>query len=273
VNSKGCILYKKEKYTLSNLKDASDLSKKLKIKPHDGAELTYDFFIKEMIKKLSLSGQLFAQLKEVNENYECEFVGETDEDRMKEFNKKAGEELECVYDIGCRKEDGVGGFSTWKANVETDHRIISLYKKVNSRVEKDFSTKKGAPHSLLLSVINNADCCSLKEKSKEYVSFMKKRAWHMFPYHIISEILKLIDESTSSKKKPLTDLFKEVLKINQSIATEPTGDTKTIGYVLKDNKKSSTRKRRSQRTQHDHEKKGRNDNGRSCFVFCHTYFY
>lgn len=269
VNSKGCILFKDENYTLSDLKDATDIAKKLKIKPHAGVQFTYDFFIKEMIKKLTLKKKLVNQLKEVNGGCSFKFVSVTMKDREQEFNQKATEELECVYDVGSRKEDGIGGFSTWKADVETDERIISLYEKVNSMVEDEFASRKGAPHSLLLNLCNNADSCRLKEKSKDYVSFMKMKAWHMFPYHTICEILTLIEESSSTKKQQLTDLFKKVLTINKSIATEPNEKTKSIAYELKEC--NGTKRRTGIKTRNSRGKKAKINNGTFCYIFCYTF--
>lgn len=254
----GCFSCKEQNYVLSNLKDAVVICEILHINSDEGPEFSYDVFIKEMIKHLIDENQLHNHLMLVNNDCDFDYVSTSRKKRKKEFNVKASEELKLAYHIGLRKEDGAMGFSTWDENDTTDERIIALYKKVNARVKNDFGLRRGAPHSIISSLINDAECCRLKEKQKEYGSYMKKQAWHMFPYHIIREILTLIDESNSNKKKQLTDLFEEVLLTNKSIAIEPTGEKQNIGYDMKDNNTSLRKRRRSENII---QKNKRNRNG------------
>lgn len=254
----GCFPFKKQNYVLSNLKDAVAICEKLNIEANEGPEFSYDVFIKEMIKRLIDRNQLNNQLRLVNRDCDFDYVSKSMEERKKEFNLKASEELELAYHIGLRKDDNAMGFSTWDEYDTTDKRIIELYKKVNARVENDFGQRRGAPHSLISCLINDADCCRLRDKQKEYASFMKNQAWHMFPYHILREILTLIEESNSTKKKQLTDLFEEVLSTNKSIAIEPTGEKQNIGYDMKDNNLSLRKRTRSKDII---QKKKRNQNG------------
>ena len=238
INNLGCVLYK-QKYVLSDMNDASALFEELRSKSIEQVEggFSYDLLIKEMIDTLKFKNKLHEQLKLVNKHYKTDNKSRTKDYRSSEFCAKAEQELYAAYHIGFRKEDGCMGFSKWSnENTPTDDRILNLYEKVITFNNEHFSKGRGASHSLLLTVINKQDNERLKKSSTDIVAFMKNNAWHMFPYHTVKEVLAVIDESKCAKKKQLTSLFVQVLKVNSSIAIEPSGENTNIGYDMKDDK-------------------------------------
>jgi len=221
------------------MNDASALFEELRSKSIEQVEggFSYDLLIKEMIDTLKFKNKLHQQLKLVNKHHKVDYKSRNKDYKTSEFCAKAEQELYEAYHIGLRKEDGCMGFSKWSDEKKAiDDRILNLYQKVITFDNENFNKGRGASHSLLLTVINKQDNKRLKEVSTDIVDFMKNNAWHMFPYHLLQEVLTVIEESKCAKKKQLTSLFVQVLKINSSIAIEPRDEnTNTnIGYVMKD---------------------------------------
>lgn len=233
VHSLGCVLFD-DGYDLSNYKHAKELYENLKSCsiPDD---FSYDFFILEIIEVLKFKNKLLPQLKLLNRNYQFDINNElSKKEKLDEFKNRAKEELKEAYHIGMRKDDGYMGFSKWneKDPEKIDDRTIQLYEPVNTIMSTKFSGKRGSAISALVAIINQQDCQRLKKMKSEISSYMKTKAWHMFPFHIIKEIVEAISNTESSKKEQLTMLFEELLSINRSIAIEPAEGH--IGYVMKD---------------------------------------
>ena len=195
-------MYKK-KYVLSDMDDASALFEELRSKSIEQVEggFSYDLLIKEMIDTLKFKNKLHEQLKLVNKHHKVDYKSRTKDYKTSEFCAKAEQELYEAYHIGLRKEDGCMGFSKWRnENKTTDDRTLNLYQEVITFDNENFNKGRGASHSLLLTVINKQDNERLKELSTDIVAFMKNNAWHMFTYHLVQEVLTMINESKCAKK-------------------------------------------------------------------------
>lgn len=239
MNHQGCVLMKNENYVLSNIDDATSILSTLECVHVDeiqkrGNKFSYDIFILKMIDCLSEENQLLAQIKMLNSEWMPTLLCKTKEDRTKEFKDLAKKELESAYHIGHRKDDDMMGFGSWNETDSLDNEFLILYEDVNNLVASKFQTGNGTSHSILSKIMKKDHSFRLEERSKEYVSYMKHKAWYMFPEHVIHEILEMIKNSASTKKAELTEVFEKVANANDSIAFNPIESSTIVGYIMKD---------------------------------------